>query len=177
VRLKNGARRSFARNAKPGAWGRLYARDIEGYRNVAGLWIVGEDLPQAGNSVTLDPKVRDQHGLPVAHVRRVDHPNDATMRKRAWEVVRSIYEAAGARTIHTRGPFPATHNMGTCRQSTSPDDGVCNKYGQAHDVGNLFIADGSQFVSSATENPTLTIVALAIRQADHIARRMVRREL
>jgi choline dehydrogenase-like flavoprotein len=167
----------FARRAKPGAWGRQYARDIEGYRNVAGLWIIGEDLPQTINSVTLDPKVRDQHGLPVAHVHHVDHPNDATMRKRAWEVARSIYEAAGARTIHTRGPFPATHNMGTCRQSVSRRDGVCNKYGQAHDVGNLFIADGSQFVSSTSENPTLTIVGLAIRQADHIARRMARREL
>jgi choline dehydrogenase-like flavoprotein len=54
---------------------------------------------------------------------------------------------------------------------------ACNKYGQAHDVGNLFIADGSQFVSSTTENPTLSIVALAIRQADHIAGRMARREL
>jgi choline dehydrogenase-like flavoprotein len=99
------------------------------------------------------------------------------MRKRAWEVARSIYEAAGARTIHTRGPFPATHNMGTCRQSASPRDVVCNKYGQAHDISNLFIADGSQFVSSTSENPTLTIVGLAIRQADHIARRMARREL
>ncbi|TLZ22877.1 MAG: GMC family oxidoreductase [Gammaproteobacteria bacterium] len=167
----------FARRAKPGAWGRQYARDIEGYRNVAGLWIVGEDLPQTVNSVTLDPKVRDQHGLPVAHVHHVDHPNDATMRKRAWEVARSIYEAAGAGTIHTRGPFPATHNMGTCRQSASSRDGVCNKYGQTHDVRNLFIADGSQFVNSTSENPTLTIVALAIRQADYISKKMVRREL
>src|SRR5438105_10514691 len=105
------------------------------------------------------------------------HPNDATMRKRAWEVARSIYEAAGARTIHTRGPFPATHNMGTCRQSASSRDGVCNKYGQTHDVRNLFIADGSQFVNSTSENPTLTIVALAIRQADYISKKMVRREL
>jgi len=99
------------------------------------------------------------------------------MRKRAWEVARSIYEAAGAGTVYTRGTFPATHNMGTCRQSASPRDGVCNKYGQAHGVGNLFVADGGRFVNSTTENPTLTIVALAIRQADHIARRMARREL
>jgi choline dehydrogenase-like flavoprotein len=168
---------SFAMNAKPGAWGRQYARDIEAYRNVAGLWISGEDLPQHLNSVTLDPTVRDQHGLPVAHVHHVDHPNDTAMRKRAWQVSRSLYEAAGARRIYTRGPFAATHNMGTCRQSASPRDGVCNKYGQTHDIGNLFISDGSQFANSATENPTLTIVALAIRQADHIARRLVRHEL
>jgi choline dehydrogenase-like flavoprotein len=167
----------FARNAKPGGWGRSYARDIEAYRNVAGLWIVGEDLPQERNAVTLDPEVRDQHGLSVARIHHVDHPNDGAMRKRAWQVARSLYEAAGARSIHPRGPFPATHNMGTCRQSANPRDGVCGTYGQAHDVGNLFISDGSQFTTSATENPTLTIVALAMRQADHIAGRMTRREL
>jgi choline dehydrogenase-like flavoprotein len=49
---------------------------------------------------------------------------------------------------------------------------VVNKWGQAHDVSNLFISDGSQFTTGAAENPTLTIVALAIRQADHIAREM-----
>lgn len=163
--------------AKRGAWGREYARDIEGYRNVAGLWIIGEDLPQSGNAVTLDATVRDQHGLPVAHVHHVDHPNDVAIRNRAWQVSTALYEAAGARKVYTRGPFAATHNMGTCRQSPNPRDGVCNQYGQTHDVRNLFISDGSQFASSSTENPTLTIVALAIRQADHITRRMKRREL
>jgi choline dehydrogenase-like flavoprotein len=167
----------FAQDAKPGAWGRKYARDIEAYRNVAALWIVGEDLPQRVNAVTLDPQVRDHYGLPVARVHHIDHPNDTAMRERAWQVSRSLYAAAGARAIYTRRPFPVSHNMGTCRQSASPRDGVCNKYGQTHDVGNLFISDGSQFASSATENPTLTIVALAIRQAEHIVQRMARREV
>lgn len=91
---------------KRGAWGREYARDIESYRNVAGLWIIGEDLSQHGNAVTLDATVRDQHGLPVAHVHHVDHPNDAAIRKRAWQVSTALYEAAGARKVYTRGPFP-----------------------------------------------------------------------
>ena len=59
--------------------------------------------------------------------------------------------------------------MGTCRQSAKAADGVCNGFGQTHDIKNLFISDGSQFTTSAAENPTLTIVALAIRQADFIA--------
>jgi choline dehydrogenase-like flavoprotein len=54
---------------------------------------------------------------------------------------------------------------------------VCNGFGQTHDVSNLFISDGSQFTTSAAENPTLTIVALAIRQADYIAGQMNRKEL
>jgi choline dehydrogenase-like flavoprotein len=53
--------------------------------------------------------------------------------------------------------------------SAKASDGVVNKWGQAHDVKNLFVSDGSQFTSGAAENPTLTIVALAIRQAEYIA--------
>jgi len=53
--------------------------------------------------------------------------------------------------------------------SEKPGDGVCDKWGQTHDIKNLFISDGSQFTTSAAENPTLTIVTLAIRQADYIA--------
>ena len=53
-------------------------------------------------------------------------------------------------------------------------DGVCNKWGQTHDVKNLFISDGSQFTTGGAENPTLTIVALALRQADYIAEQMSR---
>jgi choline dehydrogenase-like flavoprotein len=56
--------------------------------------------------------------------------------------------------------------------SEKPGDGVVNKWGQAHDIPNLFVSDGSQFTTGGAENPTLTIVALAIRQADHIAGEM-----
>jgi choline dehydrogenase-like flavoprotein len=61
--------------------------------------------------------------------------------------------------------------------SASPRDGVVNKWGQAHDIDNLFVSDGSQFTTGGAENPTLTIVALAIRQADHIADEMERGNL
>jgi choline dehydrogenase-like flavoprotein len=54
--------------------------------------------------------------------------------------------------------------MGTARMSERPEDGVVNGYGQAHDVPNLFVSDGSVFTSGAAANPTLTIVALATRQ-------------
>jgi len=67
--------------------------------------------------------------------------------------------------------------MGVARMSARPDDGVTNRYGQTHDIPNLFVSDGSAFSSSGAANPTLTIVALAIRQADHIADRMRRGEL
>lgn len=66
--------------------------------------------------------------------------------------------------------------MGVARMSTDPKEGVTNRWGQAHDIPNLFISDGSVFTTSGTA-PTLTIVALAIRQADHIAHRMSGGEL
>ena len=59
----------------------------------------------------------------------------------------------------------------------NPRDGVVNKCGQSHDIPNLFVSDGSQFTTGAAENPTLTIVALAIRQADHIEKQMSLGEL
>jgi len=61
--------------------------------------------------------------------------------------------------------------------SDKSDEGVVNRWGQTHEVKNLFVSDGSQFTSSAAENPTLTIVALAIRQAQHIAELMTRKEV
>jgi len=61
--------------------------------------------------------------------------------------------------------------------SAKPGDGVCNKWGQTHDVRNLFISDGSQFTTSGGENPTLTIVTLALRQADRIASECAKRNL
>jgi len=160
--------------AKPGAWGREYARDIEAYRNVAGLWIVGEDLPQEINRVTLSDKVKDKNGMPVAHVHKQDHANDKAMREHAWKQSTALYESLGARKVYTRMPFSSTHNLGTCRQSSKASTGVCNGFGQTHDVSNLFISDGSQFTTSAAENPTLTIVALAIRQAEYIRGEMSR---
>ncbi|MFN3210455.1 MAG: GMC family oxidoreductase [Roseovarius sp.] len=153
----------------PGAWGREFTTALDEYENMAGMWIVGEDMPQATNRVTLNDDVKDQFGLPVANVNFSDHPNDVAMRNHAYERGTAIYDAVGATRTFPTPPYPSTHNLGTNRMSQNPQDGVCNKWGQTHDIANLYISDGSQFTTGAAENPTLTIVALAIRQADHIA--------
>lgn len=144
---------------------------------MAGLWIVGEDLPQANNRVTLNGSEKDRFGMPIANVHYDDHPNDDAMRTHAYRQSTALYEAVGAKRTILTPPYPSTHNLGTNRMSEKPDDGVVNKWGQAHEVKNLFVSDGSQFTTSAAENPTLTIVALAIRQADHIAGLMARNEV
>lgn len=156
----------------PGAWGREFTSALDAYENMAGMWIVGEDMPQETNRVTLNHDVKDQHGLPVANVHFSDHPNDIAMRNHAYKQGTAVYEAVGATRTFPTPPYPSTHNLGTNRMSENPRDGVVNRWGRAHDVPNLFVSDGSQFTTGAAENPTLTIVALAIRQADHIAREL-----
>jgi len=161
----------------PGSWGREFTTALDAYENMAGMWIVGEDMPQETNRVTLNHEVKDQHGLPVANVHFDDHPNDIAMRNHAYERGAAVYDAVGATRTFPTPPYPSTHNLGTNRMSENPRDGVVNKWGQTHDIANLFVSDGSQFTTGAAENPTLTIVALAMRQAEHIAGELSRGNL
>ena len=156
----------------PGAWGREFTSAIDMYDHMAGMWLVGEDMPQERNAVTLHPTEKDQYGLPVPNVHFEDHPNDIAMRNHAYQQGAAVYDAVGATRTFPTPPYPSTHNLGTNRMSAKARDGVVNKWGQTHDIKNLFISDGSQFTTGAAENPTLTIVALAIRQADYIAKNM-----
>ncbi|MCY4304988.1 MAG: GMC family oxidoreductase [Aestuariivita sp.] len=156
----------------PGAWGREFTTALDAYENMAGMWLVGEDMPQTDNRVTLNTDVTDQFGLPTPNVHFSDHENDILMRNHAYKQGQAVYEAVGATRTFPTPPYPSTHNLGTNRMSDNPEEGVVNKWGQTHDIENLFVSDGSQFTTGAAENPTLTIVALAIRQADHLAREM-----
>jgi len=156
----------------PGAWGRSFTTALDSYDHMAGMWLVGEDMPQETNRVTLHDSLKDQYGLPIPNVHFDDHPNEIAMRNHAYRQGAAVYDAVGAVRTFPTPPYPSTHNLGTNRMSEKPRDGVVNKWGQTHDIANLFVSDGSQFTTGAAENPTLTIVALAIRQADYIARQM-----
>jgi choline dehydrogenase-like flavoprotein len=156
----------------PGSWGREFTSAMEAYENMAGMWLVGEDMPQATNRVTLNRDELDQYGQPVPNVHFDDHANDLAMREHAYKAGEALYESVGATRVVRTPPYPATHNIGTARMSDKPEDGVVNKFGQAHDVPNLFVSDASQFTTGAAANPTLTIVALAIRQAEYIVEQL-----
>lgn len=156
----------------PGGWGRSFTTALDHYDHMAGLWIVGEDMPRAENRITLHKDEKDAHGMPIADVHFDDHPNDTAMRNHAYKQATALYDAVGATRSFPTPPYPSTHNLGTNRMSEKAEDGVVNKHGQAHDIKNLFVSDGSQFTTGAAENPTLTIVSLAIRQAEYIASQM-----
>lgn len=162
---------------KPGGWGREVSSALDMYDHMSCVWVCGEDMAQEENSVTLHATEKDQYGLPIPIVTKTDHTNDAAMRRHGLAQWRKLSEAVGATRVIDMPPYPASHNMGTNRMSAEARDGVVNKWGQTHDIANLFVSDGSQFTSSGAANPTLTIVALAVRQAEYIAAAMTRREL
>ncbi len=161
----------------PGIWGREFSTAMDQYENMAGMWLVGEDMPQESNRITLHKTEKDQYGLPAPNVHFDDHANDIAMRSHAYQQGSAVYEAVGATRTMPTPPYPSTHNLGTNRMSKLAKDGVVNRWGQAHDINNLFVSDGSVFTTGGAENPTLTIVALALRQADYIAEQMSKRNI
>ena len=158
-------------------WGRELGFFMDHYDRMAGMLVNGEDLPRATNRITLDPSVKDAFGLAVAHIHADEHENDSAMRNHAQRQGKALYESLGALRTTASRQTPATHNMCTARMSRDPRDGVTDAHGRAHDVPNLFISDGSALTTPGSANPTLTIVALALRQAEFISREMAARNL
>jgi choline dehydrogenase-like flavoprotein len=156
----------------PNGWGKEYADLLRKYRNLAGVITTGEDPPQKSNRITLHPTEKDQFGMPVAVVSYRFHKNTWAMIKHAQGKASDMYRSLGATDVFYAKDFGATHNMGTARMGSNPATSVCNKWGQTHDIKNLFISDGSVFVTSASANPTLTIISLALRQAEYLAQQL-----
>ncbi len=154
---------------KPGGWGRDVTSALEQYDHMTAIWVCGEDMAREQNTITLHATEKDQYGLPIPIVTKTYHRNDDAIAAHGLQQFRKLSEAVGATRVIDMPAYPASHNMGTNRMSANARDGVVNRWGQAHDVKNLFISDGSQFTSSSAANPTLTIVALAIRQAEYLA--------
>jgi len=156
------------------AWGSEYKRFLaHAFNRQMSVLGSGTSLPQASNNITLDPEVKDRWGRPALRVTYRDHPDDLAMvrflQKRAVEIM----EAAGAEKVWTEPVEDQTvgaHLLGTCRMGNDPASSVVDKYHRSHDVPNLFICDGSSFVTSGRGQPTMTIQALAFRAAEHIAK-------
>jgi len=130
-------------------------------------------LPQERNSITLDPQVKDSWGLPAMRITFDYHPDDVRTMKFLLERQVEILQAAGAQKLWTDQTdvyyLPHRHLMGTCRMGDDAKTSVVDPHHRTHDVSNLFIVDGSSFVTACCQ-PTCTIQALAYRAADHIAR-------
>jgi choline dehydrogenase-like flavoprotein len=179
--------RSLGRRWAARRWGKD-AKDFvrKNFRRAAGFYAAGQGMPTEENRVDLDPEVRDAWSIPVLRVTHRDHPMDVRTSNFFMNRMREILLAAGA--IEELLPKEITpeqteatiknitwgglseHQAGGCRMGTDPRSSVVNKFCQAHDVDNLFVADGSPFPTIGGFNPCLTIQANAFRVADYIVR-------
>jgi choline dehydrogenase-like flavoprotein len=129
-----------------------------------------DDLPDERNAVTIDPALTDGDGIPAPKVTYA--VGEWTQANLDFQVarMREAHEAAGAIETHLWEWMPDVgwHTLGTARCGTDPATSVVGPYGRCHDVPNLFVVDGSVFVTGSAMNPTATIAAFALRTADHL---------
>jgi choline dehydrogenase-like flavoprotein len=136
------------------------------------VWgIIGEDLPEESNRVTLDPVITDSDGIPAPKLHYRNSEN--TRRLLKFHVDRCVEAVKAAGAIETVVVHEVRdtgwHLLGTCKMGDDPKTSVVNRWGQSHDVPNLYIFDGSTFPTSAGLNPTATIMSVALRQTKHLA--------
>lgn len=153
-------------------WGKEF-KDFVSHNFTRQLFITCSttSLPLDRNNISLDPQSKDNLGRPALRVTYHDHEDDLAMVKFLQDRAVEIAEVSEANN-YWRGPIePATfspHLLGTCRMGDDPESSVIDRNHRSHDVSNLFICDGSSFVSSGRGQPTQTIMALAFRAADKI---------
>ncbi len=155
----------------PRIWGADVHRVVKATLGRTFTWgVTTEDLPEETNTVTLDATLKDSDGLPAPKI--TYRLADNTRRILAFHVDRAAeaMEAAGAVSIERKelAIDSGYHLLGTCRMGDNPRESVVDQWGQAHDVPNLFINDGSIFVTGSGMNPTATIMALALRNVRHL---------
>jgi choline dehydrogenase-like flavoprotein len=164
-------------------WGKAHKRAMrEVFGNALSVGAIGESLPNAKSFVDLDPEARDANGLPLARIHSVLPERELRRLDFMAGKSREILEASGVGEIFEEygsyDSFSATHVFGTCRMGRDPGESVVDPWCRSHRWRNLFVMDASVFPSSGGgEAPSLTIEALAIRGADHLAGLMKRREL
>jgi choline dehydrogenase-like flavoprotein len=170
-----------------GSYGRKFKQDARRYY---GSFVSfdgrGEMIPNENSYCEIDPQVKDQWGIPVLrfHWQWSDHETRqaAHMQKTFKEIIEAMGGRVngevltdGAKAIQTGGSI--IHEVGGAIMGADPTTSVTNQWGQTWDVKNVFVADGAVFPSNADKNPTLTIMALAWRGADHILDLMRRKDL
>ena len=132
--------------------------------------VIGDDLPEQHNQVSLDPELTDGDGIPAPKITYMLGENSGKLVDHGIATASEAMEAAGATEVLVNPLLrPAGwHLMGTARMGVDASTSVVDGVGRAHDVKNLFIIDGSIFVTGGAVNPTSTIQALALYIADNL---------
>ncbi|HMD59911.1 MAG TPA: GMC family oxidoreductase, partial [Opitutaceae bacterium] len=159
----------------PGAprWGKAH-KDFQRrfFKRCAAAQGPVQEMPVFDARVDVDPSVRDHWGIPVARLSGNRHPMDVETGRFLASKAEKWLREAGAVQTWTSGPGPAQrggqHQAGTCRMGSDPKISVANRFGQVHDIDNLFISDASLHVTNGGFNPALTIMALGFWVGHHI---------
>ncbi len=154
------------------SWGKAF-KDEMAHNFTRQMSVVASttSLAMDRNNITLDPESTDQWGRPAIRVTYKDHPDDLATASFLLEQSKALLDAAGAKKswrMPVGESSSSPHLLGTCRMGDDPATSVVDSMHRSHEVRNLFICDGSSFVTSGRGQPTMTIMALAFRAADHI---------
>ncbi len=164
---------SYAKLVAPG-WGAEHKNYMKKYYGHAvNVFGVGDQLPHAENTISIDPDARDYYGIPAAKVTTRLRKNDLEILSFIGGKCKEIVEAAGAaeivREYSSYDISLISHLSGTCRMGNVPEKSVINSFCQSHDVKNLFVIDASCFVTDGGgDSPSLTIHAIALRASEYI---------
>ncbi len=141
-----------------------------------GAQMMGETLTKESNFIRLDPTLKDDWGIPLLRMSVDFDDNDRKMVQDFYEQFTEMFTKAGFTNIKTAdtGRFPGSenHEMGGIRMGNDPKTSMLNKWNQVHAVPNVFVTDGGCMVSTATQNPSLTYMAITARAADHAVTEM-----
>ena len=142
---------------------------------------MGEVLPRKEHHVRIDPEVKDEWGIPSLRISQRYTDNEHAMAKDSMNVAEELCRDAGfeilAKHPQMVPPGESIHELGTCRMGKDPKASVLDSFNRTHDVGNVYVMDGSAFVSGGSQNPTLTILALAMRASEHLAEELRKGEI
>ena len=154
-------------------WGADFARAVrERFSRRMDVFVHTTSLPVPTNGVELDPTLKDAWGLPGLRVTYRDHPDDLKMMRFLQERALELLDAAGAVRrwgLQIDEQQVGVHLLGTCRMGGDPKTSVVDRNHRTHDVPNLFLCDGSSFVTSGRGQPTQTIAALGFRTGEYLA--------
>lgn len=166
-----GMRAAYGGKALEDAWGANLHRNTRKTFGRSFEWgIIAEDLPDETNQVLLDSTLTDSDGIPSPRIVYKNSENTKKLIDFHLERCKEAMQAAGAIDIAVTPLMRdcGWHLMGTARMGNDPERSVVNEWGQSHDVPNLYIYDGSVFVTSSGFNPTGTICAIALRSVKHL---------
>jgi choline dehydrogenase-like flavoprotein len=153
-----------------GQWGRGLRDHIRAeFGHTLGIRIYCEQLPDVENTLSLSPHVKDYFGNPAPHITYRIGAYEQRALAQAVAVARDILRTLGATNLQAGGLGFAAHQIATHRMGVDSRSSVVGPDLRAHDVGNLYVVGSGDFVTASPSPPTLTIAALAIRAAEHVA--------